>query len=269
MHRVETAFRDRGLRCDVLILSPRLSLSAVVRRQIVEGVLAIVRLSRSNIYSGKIPLQVFDRTGGMDNVRFNGMLLTSSYIFKLVVATNTFIEYSELDVNVAAEVVLHARNTQQVNISSRSQPPVLPAAMVHPIVQQNPVQLAEQNHVAQVLSTLDGPTLNSLLNSLQANRPVPALNYSASSSVNHTDLSALLANITRQNNPIASIPTTQPFFQGTQPGGAVPNQPLAPEANLASLLAKSFGEPQMLQQPQQPTYPQLHQIMDQLSRWNR
>lgn len=54
------------------MLSPRISLSAVVRRQIIEGVLAVVKLSRSHQYSGKIPLQVFDRSGGVDNVRFNG-----------------------------------------------------------------------------------------------------------------------------------------------------------------------------------------------------
>lgn len=74
VYRVENAFRDRGLRCDVLILSPRIRLSAVVRRQVMEGVLAIVRISRANQYSGKIPLQIFDRSGGMDNVRFNGEL---------------------------------------------------------------------------------------------------------------------------------------------------------------------------------------------------
>jgi hypothetical protein len=38
----------------------------------VEGVLAVVKVARNNQYSGKIPLQVFDRTGGADNVRPNG-----------------------------------------------------------------------------------------------------------------------------------------------------------------------------------------------------
>lgn len=190
-------------------------------------------------------------------------------IQSFLVAVNPLTEYSELDVNVAAEVVLHARNTQQVNISSRQQPPILPAAIAHPIFQHSPTQLAEQNKLAQVLSALDGPALSSRLGSLQANRPNPALNY-ASSTVNPTDLSALLTNMTRQNNSIPSIPTTQSLFQGTQPGGTMPNQPLAPGANLASLLAKGFGaEPQIQHHPQQPTYPQLHQIMDQLSRWKR
>jgi hypothetical protein len=69
---VENAFRNRGLRVDVLVLGPRIPLNAAVQRQIKEGVLAVVRLSRPNQISRKIPLQVFDRSGGSDNVRFNG-----------------------------------------------------------------------------------------------------------------------------------------------------------------------------------------------------
>ena len=69
---VENAFRNRGLRVDVLVLGPRIPLNAAVQRQIVEGVLAVVRLSRPNQFSRKIPLQVFDRTAGPDKVRFHG-----------------------------------------------------------------------------------------------------------------------------------------------------------------------------------------------------
>ena len=69
---VENSFRNRGLRVDVLVLGPRLPLNAAVQRQVVEGVLAVVRLSRPNQFSRKIPLQVVDRTSGPDKVRFNG-----------------------------------------------------------------------------------------------------------------------------------------------------------------------------------------------------
>ena len=70
---VEDTFRQQGLRIDVLILSPRLSEAAVVRRQIVEGVLAIVKLNASALAKSKVNLQVFDRRGGAGNVQFNGM----------------------------------------------------------------------------------------------------------------------------------------------------------------------------------------------------
>ena len=72
VYRVERAFRDRGLRSDVLFLSPRIDLAAVINRQIIEGVLAIAKISRSSQYSGRIPLQVFDHSHGVNDVRFNG-----------------------------------------------------------------------------------------------------------------------------------------------------------------------------------------------------
>lgn len=68
---IEQSFRDRGLRCDVLQL-PRVSLVAVVKRQIIEGVQAVVKIFRQSQVTGKIPLQVFDRRAGADNVRFEG-----------------------------------------------------------------------------------------------------------------------------------------------------------------------------------------------------
>lgn len=57
---------------DVLTLGPRIPLSAAVQRQVNEGVRAIVKLSRSNQFSGKVSLQLIDRTGGPGNIRFSG-----------------------------------------------------------------------------------------------------------------------------------------------------------------------------------------------------
>lgn len=58
-----------------------MSLTAVVKRQIIEGVQAVVKIFRQSQVTGKIPLQVFDRRGGVDNVRFEGKL---NRIFGLV-----------------------------------------------------------------------------------------------------------------------------------------------------------------------------------------
>ena len=44
----------------------------MVKRQIIEGVQAVVKIFRQSQVTGKIPLQVFDRRGGVDNVRFEG-----------------------------------------------------------------------------------------------------------------------------------------------------------------------------------------------------
>ena len=71
---IQQSFRDRGLRCDVLQL-PRVSLAAVVKRQMVEGVQAIVKIFRKSQNTGKIPLQVFNRSLGMNNIQFDGNAL--------------------------------------------------------------------------------------------------------------------------------------------------------------------------------------------------
>lgn len=69
---IERAFQGRGLTVDVLYLSPRLDFDAVVRRQLVEGVLAVCRLSRANQDTGLINLRLFDRTGaGANNIKFD------------------------------------------------------------------------------------------------------------------------------------------------------------------------------------------------------
>lgn len=88
---VEKAFASRGIRVAVLLLSPRLDEQAVVRRQILEGVLAVSKLTRTSQNTGKIDLQIFDRRGGQSNVRFE--------------------EYSNLDPATCAELVLRARST--------------------------------------------------------------------------------------------------------------------------------------------------------------
>lgn len=70
---VEDIFRQQGLRSNVLIMSGRFPEPAVVRRQIIEGVMAIVRMDTSGFMKGKVSVQIFDRRGGANNVQFNGM----------------------------------------------------------------------------------------------------------------------------------------------------------------------------------------------------
>lgn len=51
---------------------PRVSLVALIKRQVIEGVQAVVKILRSSQVTGKIPLTVFDRSGGQDNARYDG-----------------------------------------------------------------------------------------------------------------------------------------------------------------------------------------------------
>ncbi|WEW60474.1 nuclear polyadenylated RNA-binding protein 3 [Emydomyces testavorans] len=241
VYRVETAFRDRGLRTDVLILSPRIGLPAVIRRQILEGVLAIVRLSKSSQYSGKIPLQVFDRGSSAGNVRFN--------------------EYSGLEPKVAAEVVLQARN---IPISAPNQSLPSHGLGVQPPAPPAPPQipLVNQPNVASLISKLDAPTLQSLLGALQQNpTALTQQQYPQSSNQPATNITNLLAHVTRQNN---AVPPTLPASQYApiQHFGQPPTNPsLGGETNLAALLAKG--------QLPQTNSSQVQNIMEQLTKWKQ
>lgn len=90
---IEQGFRAKGLRASTIWLSPRLPLNGVVKRQIIEGVQAIVKLTQAAQYNSKIPLQVFDRSSGASNVNFN--------------------EYVDLDIPIAADIVSHARQQER------------------------------------------------------------------------------------------------------------------------------------------------------------
>ena len=68
---IQQSFRDRRLICDVMQL-PRVSLAAVVKRQVVEGVQGVVKIFRKSQLTGKIPLQVYKRSTGMSNIGFDG-----------------------------------------------------------------------------------------------------------------------------------------------------------------------------------------------------
>lgn len=60
-----------------MILGPRVLLDSAVQRQIIEGVLAVVRLSQSNQLQRKIPLQLFDRSYGLVNTNTIGECASS------------------------------------------------------------------------------------------------------------------------------------------------------------------------------------------------
>ncbi|KAF7163627.1 hypothetical protein CNMCM6106_000482 [Aspergillus hiratsukae] len=249
---VENAFRNRGLRVDVLVLGPRIPLNAAVQRQIKEGVLAVVRLSRPNQFSRKIPLQVFDRSGGSDNVRFN--------------------EYPEVEPNIAAEIVFHAQAMQRGATSLPFPPnpafamPTLPTA---PIPQAPLPALPTSSNVANMISSLDGPTLQSLLSALQQRQqqPVSAAQPFTAAGIPHTtaDLASLLSGATRP--PLPTHPQ-----QHLPPQYSVPptNAPVIPDPNLISLLAKGLGGQQQPQQQNLATMnPHVQNIMNQLSKWKQ
>ncbi|KAL1854248.1 nuclear polyadenylated RNA-binding protein 3 [Paecilomyces lecythidis] len=265
--RVEGAFQSRGLRVDVMAPSSRISVSAIVHRQMVEGVLAVVKVTRNNQYSAKLPLQVFDRTGGPGNVRFN--------------------EYTDLDLNVAAEVVVRAQTMQRGGVPNPAAPVTYPpnpafAAAPFPALQAQQAALpavSNPGNIASLISTLDGPALQSLLGALQQQQRPPALptavptvpqpfpTVPTAPAANSADLASLLNQATRQPNPVPAlqVPPGQPY------GLPVQNPPVVPDPNLMSLLAKGLGGQQPQPQPQNPgaIAPQVQNIVNQLTKWKQ
>ncbi|KAJ5266829.1 Nucleotide-binding alpha-beta plait [Penicillium angulare] len=256
---VENAFRNRGLRVDVLVLGPRIPLGAAVHRQYVEGVLAVVRLSRPNLFSRKIPLQIFDRSAGPGNVRFS--------------------DYPEVDPNIAAELMFH-----QAHAMPRGPPPasfapnpafgVAPVPTI-PVPQPGLPNLTNPPNIANLIGSLDGPSLQSLLSALQ--RPAPqsqpvSATQSPFSSPNPpppADLATLLNNATR---PVpAPIPQPQPQPQPIIPPPPFnlqhPNAPVVSDPHLLSILAKGLGNQQPQGQPGVGS--NVQNLMNQLAKWKQ
>ncbi|KAJ5891085.1 uncharacterized protein N7473_007313 [Penicillium subrubescens] len=255
---VENAFRNRGLRVDVLVLGPRIPLGAAVHRQYVEGVLAVVRLSRPNQFSRKIPLQMFDRSAGPENVRFT--------------------DYPELDPNIAAEVMFHQAQAMRGPAASFAPNPAFGLAPIQPLQMAQPhiPTLSNPPNIANLIGTLDGPALQSLLSALQqrpgpSSQPVSATQspFASPNPPQPADLASLLSSATRAP-PMPSLHPRQPIPHphphppyNLQP----PNAPMVTDPNLLSLLAKGFGAQQP--QAQAPVGSNVQNLMNHLTKWKQ
>ncbi|KAL8738903.1 MAG: hypothetical protein Q9181_000355 [Wetmoreana brouardii] len=277
---IEKTFRDRGLTCSVFQL-PRVSLVAVIKRQILEGVQAVVKIFRQSQMTGKIPLQVFDRSAGVDNVRFE--------------------EYNELDAQIAAELVVRAKTARlapppqvqqplapsyAVPQYSRPPQPVLPQPM-HP--QSNPPQQPQQpggaSNIASLITSLDGPALQKLLGAMSQNPQTPQTPQHGQplppqQQPHISDLASILGNPQPQQTypqyPQPGVPPQQNTQQSPygQPANA---QTYANNPALASLLASVGGNRPPVQQHGMPPQHQGRQgqqqnvqnIMEQLARWKQ
>ncbi|KAF2175588.1 hypothetical protein K469DRAFT_646961 [Zopfia rhizophila CBS 207.26] len=261
---VEDAFRQRGLRIDVLILSPRLSEAAVVRRQIVEGVLAIVKLNAATLAKSKVNVQVFDRRGGADNIRFD--------------------EYADLDPATAAMLVINAKQTQAQLVQppvphlyghSYSTPPVpTPTyAPQPPPGQYPPTPTNNTPNLSNLISSLDSNGLSQLLGAMSHNNPSQAPPQPPAAGLT-SDLARLLGSVSAppaQPPAYAPRPSQPPQSPQTYPnsyqnpalasllGGQGPLQPTPPAAP-------------PVQTPTQPSpagQPDMNEIMAQLAKYQR
>lgn len=178
---VEKAFESRGVRCNVLMLSSRLNEAAVMRRQILEGVSAVMKLGRINQATQKFGMSLFDRSGGA-NVRFD--------------------EYSDLDLHICVELVIHAKQNMRAPEPlagytlnqyglpvapppPRAMPPGPPNPILPPLNNSSqpiwPPAIPPQQRAPAIppqdlsnnIANLDASSLQHLLNSLQNQHQAP------------------------------------------------------------------------------------------------
>lgn len=199
------------------------------------------------------------------------------------------LEYTDLDLNVAAEVVVRAQTMQRGGVPNPAAPVTYPpnpafAAAPFPALQAQQAALpavSNPGNIASLISTLDGPALQSLLGALQQQQRPPTLPTAVPTvpqpfpavptapAANSADLASLLNQATRQTNPVPAlqVPPGQPY------GLPVQNPPVVPDPNLMSLLAKGLGgqQPQPQPQPQNAgaIAPQVQNIVNQLTKWKQ
>jgi len=291
---IEQGFRSKGLRAQTIWLNPRITLAAVIKRQTIEGVQAVVKFTRNSQYSTRIPLQVFDRSAGASNVNFN--------------------EYVELEVHVAADIVISARQKERMAVSvptpapyppnhsfsippqqypyaqQQSQPspsyaqPQQHPSLSYPQHQSQPSQIYPQHqppiqppqqyapqHEPTYRSpapanqgTRDGaPNLQELLANLrQPSNPPSAVSPQRpmqAPSGAPTDLAGLLSNVARQQSQGNGYAQQQSQQSSVNQYSARP--PLQAYPNLSGMPPYG-GAPQPPQQ-------NVQNIMDQLARWNK
>jgi hypothetical protein len=226
---VEKGFQERGISCDVLLLSARLNEAAVVRRQIIEGVQAVCKLTRANQATSKIPLQIFDRRGGADNVAFE--------------------EYENIDPPIAAELVKRAKSTHQA--------PGQPAAFMAPVAygippsqqlygappyqsQQPPTTPGGVGDINSLLSSLNGNDLQKLIAAAQAQQAAQTHPHAQAGPATGLtpDLSRLLGGGQGQSPSLPGSAYPQPQTGQPNPLASLANNPA-----LASLLGGQNAPP--------------------------
>ena len=244
---IQQSFRERSLRCEVLQL-PRVSLNAVVKRQILEGVQAVVKIFRRSQVTGKIPLQVFNRSQGLNDVQFD--------------------EYEDLDAATAAEIVVRARSTHSVQPQMQQYPPrpafgppqggpgpqssfPMPNAPLQQMSSQQSPGGPAPPSIANSISPLDGQTLQKLLTSVSQTSQISQNNHSFHATPQPgggPDLAAILSGVSRQQGPQQAHQQQSSYAQISPPG--LPQQAYQQHGSQHS--GYSFGGPQQQQYPQQP-----------------
>ncbi len=246
----------------------------------------MVKLTRQAQFSGKIPLQVFNRSAGVDNVQFDGKSLLAVRTWQIN-GLSCHLEYDDLDTHIAAELVVRAKQTHGAPPTAQYGAPPQAYGMPQygqPLGQTIPQQPQQQPpaaaapNLASLITSLDGPTLQKLLGAMGQSpqtpqQHVPQLQQPAATGFS-ADLASLLSGTARQQPQQQSYHQQQqaPLHGGNPYAALASNPAFASNPGLATLLGGTAGRPQqqMMQQQQQPqSAQQVQTIMEQLAKWKQ
>ena len=238
----------------------------------VEGVQAICRLTRMGQASGKVPLQVFDRSGGASNISWN--------------------EYQDLDPPICAELVLRARQTNaapptptqpsyyggppSTSFNSMPQPQYgLPPTPQQPPPTMPPASATGPPNLQNIITQLDPSGLQKLLATMnqqqspQTPQMTPQHQQSPPSNIN-PDLMKMLGGLQSQQQP---TPAHQQSYGHPPQPQQQPQQPAQQNqyAHLLSMLGSAQGatpQPNTIGQSK-PGQPDVQDLMAQLTKYKR
>lgn len=192
---VENELKARGIKTEPMFLNSRVSLDAVIQRQVLEGVHAVTLLDMASQSTNKISLRVFNRQGGANNIRFD--------------------EYQGLEPKIAAELVLREKQTQ-APIQASYAPPQFTHNQAY---QPPPATPVAPPNISSFVGNMDNATLQKLLSSLSTaqHQNPPAVGTNA------VDLVGLLGTLNQQQQQ-----PQQAFQQQPSPYVNYPVNPPAP-----------------------------------------
>ncbi|KAI0108752.1 hypothetical protein F4776DRAFT_674947 [Hypoxylon sp. NC0597] len=197
---VERAFIDQGLKVQVMFLNPHFPREAIIQRQVMEGVHAVVELDFPSQQTGTISLQVFNRSAGRDNVRYD--------------------QYRDLNPSIAAQLVSRAKSQiQPPPYGVHAQYPQVPQPAYLPPPYSGQAYAAAPPHPhGNTGAALDHATLQRILGSIPsqqgAAQTYPQGHQAGGAPAN---IQALLAGY-GGTNPAGVAGPSQPHNAGYTPG---------------------------------------------------
>ncbi|KAI1455101.1 hypothetical protein F4805DRAFT_460035 [Annulohypoxylon moriforme] len=249
---VEHSFLDLGLKVKVMFLHSNISREAVIQRQVMEGVYAVVELDYQAQRSGNVSLQVFNRSNGRDNIRYD--------------------QYRDLTPTIAAQLVHRAKSQVppapvvqslppyggvQYPPAPSQYPPAPQASYMPPSYPSQPYPSAQVPHPASTAQgSLDNATLQKILGSLHSQQGTPSnapQAYAPSQSVARPPTNQ------NPNAAYAGIGTTHPSHMPGPNRQYNANYPPVPTPGAPSMPGAQGGDPSQ----------HVHNIMAQLARYRQ